>query len=99
MDLKEVWELVRRVSGGKSLPREKVSAKVLRQDTTCTFILRTRSLMWQEESNHRSKGSLGGQVSSEAGREGGGCLRRAWQVAVSFLAFTLRKDVNNAVSP
>lgn len=46
-DLKEVGQLVRRLSGGKSLPREgKVSAKVLRQDTTYTF----KNHVWLEQS-------------------------------------------------
>ena len=58
-DLKEVGQLVRRLSGGKSLPREgKVSAKVLRQDTTYTF----KNHVWLEQSEQWSKGNQGGQV-------------------------------------
>lgn len=77
-----------------SCRKEMVSAKVLRQeDITYTSIthLRTWSPVWLEQSEQRSKGSLGRGQGREARDKGGQRgLRTAWQVTVSILAFTLR---------
>lgn len=62
-----------------------------RQDVTCTFIPRTWSPVWLEQGEQWSKGGLGGgQVRGPGGR--GEVLRRAWQVAGSTLALTLREE-------